>query len=89
MKRKITQIASDVATLLGESLALECAPEESPFPGIEQRVRLLVPAALAAVSSHPEDHRPFPVINETDDTLTIPDPLYVPLLLYLSKLMLS
>lgn len=42
----IKSLASNVATLLGEPLALECSPEESPFPNIEDRVRILAPGLL-------------------------------------------
>ena len=45
-KFTISQLALDVATLLGESLTLECQPEESPFPRIEDRVRILVPGLI-------------------------------------------
>lgn len=42
----IKSLASNVATLLGEPLALECSPEESPFPNIEDRVRILASGFL-------------------------------------------
>lgn len=47
MKISIKQLASDVAALLGESLAPECQPEESPFPDLEERVRILAPMVLS------------------------------------------
>lgn len=43
----INKTASDVAAVLGESLALECQPEESPFPDLEHRVRIIAPGILA------------------------------------------
>ena len=43
---EIKQLASDVAAILGESLALDCSPEESPFPDLQLRVRILAPEAL-------------------------------------------
>ena len=48
-KVKIENLARDLATLLGESLMLECQPEESPFPGIEERTRLLAPSLLEKI----------------------------------------
>ncbi|MCH5234903.1 MAG: hypothetical protein J1E16_06385 [Muribaculaceae bacterium] len=42
----IKQLATEIATLMGESLALECSPPESPFPDIEDKVRVMAPAAL-------------------------------------------
>lgn len=47
MKVKIPDLAAKVATLLGEALALECQPQESPFPDLEDRVRILAPGTLA------------------------------------------
>lgn len=47
MKITLQRLASDVATLLGESLALECEPEESPFPGVMERVRLMASEILS------------------------------------------
>ena len=46
IKISLKQLASEVATLLGESLAPECQPEESPFPDLEERVRILAPVVL-------------------------------------------
>lgn len=46
MTSSIMQLASDVAAILGETLALDCHPEESPFPDLEARVRLLAPECL-------------------------------------------
>ena len=43
----VSRLASEVATLLGESLAPECHTEESPFPDLEDRVRILAPGLLA------------------------------------------
>lgn len=42
----IKTLASEVATLLGESLAPECEPLDSPFPDIEDRVRVSAPIIL-------------------------------------------
>ena len=49
MKTSIKKLAADVAALLGESLSLECCPDESPFPGIEDRVRISAPGILASL----------------------------------------
>lgn len=46
-KVKISQLAAEVAALLGESLALSCHPAESPFPDLALRVRLRAPGELA------------------------------------------
>lgn len=46
---RIKQIATDVATLMGETLALECRPEETPFPGIEEMVRIRAPILLGEI----------------------------------------
>lgn len=43
----LKQLVSDVAALLGESTVLECSPEESPFPDLEDRVRILAPGILS------------------------------------------
>lgn len=43
----LKDLSSEVATLLGENLALEESPGEIPFPSIEERVRILAPAILA------------------------------------------
>ena len=45
-KLKIDLLAQNVATLLGEPSALDCQPEDSPFPGIDSRVRILAPGIL-------------------------------------------
>lgn len=45
----IKQLASEIATLKGESLALECHPEESPFPSIEEKVRILTPKIIEEI----------------------------------------
>lgn len=44
--RTIKEIASDVATLLGDSLLLQCQPEESPYPDMESRVRICAPGII-------------------------------------------
>ncbi|MCH5228546.1 MAG: hypothetical protein J1F12_00945 [Muribaculaceae bacterium] len=46
---RIEQLASDVAALKGEALLPECEPEESPFPDMETRVRILAPGILAVL----------------------------------------
>lgn len=51
MKSSIRQLASAVATLLGEALELEGFPVESPFPDIEKRVRILAPVILSELYS--------------------------------------
>lgn len=43
----ISKLSSDVAALLGESLLPECATPESPFPDLEDSVRILAPGFLA------------------------------------------
>ena len=45
-KLKISQLATEVATLLGEAISLQSLPAESPFPNIEDRVRILAPGIL-------------------------------------------
>lgn len=42
----VAKITEDVADRLGESLTLECEPEESPFPGFAARVRALLPGVV-------------------------------------------
>ena len=49
------RLTSDVAAILGESLSLECQPDESPFPGIKERVRILAPGILARLLIVPRD----------------------------------
>lgn len=82
MTLEIRRLASDVATLLGESLAEECRPEESPFPGMEERVRLLAPAILSRlITETPVDSlgegKPLlaspRINNEGVVTITLPD----------------
>lgn len=73
----LDQLASEVAILLGESLALECQPEESPFPGIKDRVRILAPGILATILILP------PPDITLDGTIEISDKLYHQLLLKL------
>ncbi|MCH5242960.1 MAG: hypothetical protein J1F67_11195 [Muribaculaceae bacterium] len=46
MKITVDRIATEVATLMGESLALECRPHESPFPDIVDKVRVATPGIL-------------------------------------------
>lgn len=43
----LNRLSDDTATFLGDSLALECQPEESPFPGIKERVRVMAPGVMA------------------------------------------
>lgn len=45
-RRGIRQLARDVAAIRGETLSLDCEPSESPFPDMEERVRLLAPGVL-------------------------------------------
>lgn len=47
MKTDVEQLISDVYALLGESIARDCIPEESPYPDLGLRVRLLAPGILA------------------------------------------
>lgn len=49
MIKTIHQLAIEVATLRGEALALECHPAESPFPDIEDQVRIMAPALLTTL----------------------------------------
>ena len=50
MKRiTIKELATETAKLLGESLLLECQPEESPFPTLEDQVRILSPELLSSL----------------------------------------
>ena len=79
----IASIASDVATLLGESLLPECSPAESPFPDIEDRVRILAPGVLESLilSSGREELREAAVAlpgevridSEGEATIACPD----------------
>lgn len=66
-KRSLKQVASEVAALLGETLSEENRPEESPFPGIEIRVRILAPGILAALINQQA---------EESGLIDIPDDLY-------------
>ena len=77
----IRQLAGEVATILGDALALECQPEESPFPDIENRVRILAPGILSSLlMESPLDlsgaAKPFPgkVETDSDNSATIPLP---------------
>ena len=82
LKISVSQLASDVATILGENLALDCRPEESPFPDIEDRVRVLSPVVLSSLIvevSHEKilDYKPLngniQVNSEGVGTLLLPD----------------
>lgn len=57
MTVSINQLASDVAILLGEALARECRPHESPFPDVEDKVRVMAPGLLEELimKARPED----------------------------------
>ena len=88
MKVSVSRIAEDVATLLGESLAQECQTSESPFPDIAKRVGILVPQALAEVSTHPQHLRPYRV-PDSEGFIDIPENLYTSLLLKLKKLIVN
>lgn len=80
MKVTLEKLTSDVATLLGESLSLECQPEESPFPGIEDRVRILAPGLLSSLLIYPE------VEVRLDGSLELSETLYHKLLMKLLDL---
>lgn len=82
MKKSLDQLTSEVSILLGESISSECFPEESPFPDLAQRVRILAPSLLGSIlkeapvelcgilKSIPAsglDH------SETETTLKLPD----------------
>ena len=60
----IQKMASDVAALLGETLAEESHPEESPFPRLADRVRILAPGLLAKL-----------ILEATPDSFTGGDPI--------------
>lgn len=81
-KVALKQLAADVATLLGEALSLECHPEESPFPDIEDRVRTIAPGILSdLILSSPldslSDWKSFSGSFKMDDngvvTFSLPD----------------
>lgn len=46
MKIAVEKISRDLATIRGELYAPDCEPAESPFPGLAQRVRILLPIIL-------------------------------------------
>lgn len=54
IKVALTRLSHDVAVLLGEALSLECHPEESPFPDLEDRVRVLAPGVLSRIVAEAE-----------------------------------
>lgn len=87
-KVSIDQLAMDVAAVLGESLALDCHPAESPFPGIGDQVRILAPGALASLTSHPTDLVPYPTVGP-DGMLGVRDSLYPRLVKELARLISS
>ena len=64
-KVSITSLAQDVSTLLGEPSEPECQPEESPFPGVKERVRILAPGLLSILieESAPENFTDFKSID--------------------------
>ena len=77
MKRfTMHQLAQDVAVVLGEALSLECQPEESPFPGIEERVQTLAPGLI---------HK---LLIRSPDSLDLSGEIELPYLLY-HKLLLK
>ena len=53
----LKSIAVEVATLLDESLELECRPEECRFPDIEMKVKLLVPGFLSEIIREEADRK--------------------------------
>ena len=73
------KLAHDVATLLGESLSLECQSEESPFPGIKERVRILAPGILSNLLMNPE------AATDLDSGIPLPDNLYLKLITQLTE----
>ena len=78
----IKRLADDVAVLLGESLSRECQPEESPFPDLEEKVRItaageLAELLLAAPAEELTDTIELTgeaVKNEDEKSVTIPLP---------------
>ncbi|MCH5227308.1 MAG: hypothetical protein J1F16_05770 [Muribaculaceae bacterium] len=48
-KVSISRLADDVKTVVGDSLLDICLPEDSPFPDMENRVRVLAPGLLADI----------------------------------------
>ena len=75
----LKELAEDLATLLGESLQLECQPEESPFPGIEDRVRILAPGILSNILMAPRE------TVTLDGSIELPERIYNKLLMKLYK----
>ena len=78
-KQKIERIAADVATLLGETILEECQPEESPYPGIEERVRILAPGILSNILMAPRE------TVTLDGSIELPERIYNKLLMKLYK----
>lgn len=79
---KLHELAYRTATAMGESLLLECQPEESPFPRIEDRVRILAPGILSrlivespwqALASSAKKLTATPVISDGKAVITLPD----------------
>ena len=72
MKIAIEKISRDLATIRGELYAPDCEPAESPFPGLAQRVRLLVPIILVELIKA----APWDVLEEVkilESTITADD----------------
>lgn len=81
-KIKISELADAAAALLGETLARECRPADSPFPDIEERTRLLAPGLLAnliteapleRLSGYKNFDNPVEIANTGEATLRLPD----------------
>lgn len=82
MKMQLNRLVTLTANLLGEPLALECEPDESPVPGLESRVRVIAPGLLSEMimDASPESLFPgkkFSSQPEIDDngtvTISLPD----------------
>ena len=75
----ILKITSDVAAVLGEPTVLDCQPEESPFPGLEDRVRIEAPEVLSVLIKEADvsgisDAKPMTgdVVVEADGVVRLP-----------------
>ena len=56
MKTTIQSLARQVATLLGEAIGVDTFPADSPFPDIENRVRILSPGILSELLQEMPSH---------------------------------
>lgn len=65
--KKLSEIVSDVAVILGESIARECQSEESPFPDLEGQVRLLLEGTIFEEAQNDTEKAGYEIkrLNET------------------------